>query len=588
MVFLDFDHTEPAYWRILEKAVQAGRPIHVTLAIEHDPKMAEVSLANERVPHANDRAGARRDDARSARETASRTPEHSAGALSRLRARNAGFFDRGRARSGRPRRTAWRWRQQTGRARDRDLLSIGVAPEEILVVFRHWNAEADGVLETLRAWGVPAHADVSKAIEAAPAVSALRLAIRLPLEDWETELIVSLLRHGQFCPPWPGVDRRELASAAGAIRATQVFRGRGQLLLGLDRALGLAAAEKDEVERERLAQARAVTERLFELLMPLDQSRPWPLQVAELRRVARLLGIGAADPAALDPLWDALDDVSDVLDRLGRTAERWSWAEFALEIDAIVREITVPSAGPSPGTVRLATAEQAAGARSPYVILADLAEGSFPDRSAVEPFLALGPFAEPDLAGRRIFAEEMLRFSQIIGSADERLILVYPTTDLKGQDLLRAGFLEDLLQLLTPAALASCHQSYRRLDPALVDQPELAGTPADHRVRALALSSQRGEFESLRRLAAEPSHRQVLDAAAAAIQIQRLRARGMPFCEYDGLLKDGAAVLAVNTEFGPGYCFSASQLETYIGCPFKFFSKHVLKLKPARRARRAG
>ena len=237
----------------------------------------------------------------------------------------------------------------------RELLSIGVAPEEILVVFRHWNAEADGVLETLRAWGLPAHADVSSAIEAAPAVSALRLAIRLPLEDWETELIVSLLRHGQFRPPWPGADRRLLATAARAIKATLVFRGRGQLLLGLDRALNLATAEEDDVERERLGQARAVAERLFEVLMSLDQSRPWPLQVAELRRVARLLGIGAADPAGLDPLWDALDDMSDVLDRAGRASERWSWAEFALEIDAIVREISVPAAGPSPGTIRLAT-----------------------------------------------------------------------------------------------------------------------------------------------------------------------------------------------------------------------------------------
>ena len=35
-----------------------------------------------------------------------------------------------------------------------------------------------------------------------------------------------------------------------------------------------------------------------------------------------------------------------------------------------------------------------------------------------------------------------------------------------------------------------------------------------------------------------------------------------------------------STEFGPDYCFSASQLETYIGCPFQFFSKYVLKLKP--------
>ena len=54
----------------------------------------------------------------------------------------------------------------------------------------------------------------------------------------------------------------------------------------------------------------------------------------------------------------------------------------------------------------------------------------------------------------------------------------------------------------------------------------------------------------------------------------------MPFCEYDGKLKDGAAVLEVDAEFGPGYCFNASQLETYICCPFKFFSKHVLNLKP--------
>ena len=49
MVFLDFDRPELAHWRVLEKAVQAGRPIHVTLAYEHDPEMAEVFLATERV-----------------------------------------------------------------------------------------------------------------------------------------------------------------------------------------------------------------------------------------------------------------------------------------------------------------------------------------------------------------------------------------------------------------------------------------------------------------------------------------------------------------------------------------------------------
>ncbi len=524
MVFLDFDRPELAHWRVLEKAVQAGHPVHVTLAYEHDPEMAEVFLATERV-----RGGL--IDLGLVETTLDLPVDRPSG----LRCIQRALFRAGKSAAPVSLMENMQGLAVRGAplgegvsklvAREvRELLSIGVAPEDILVVFRQWSAEADGVLETLRAWGLPAHADISSAIEAAPAVSALRLAIRLPLEDWETELIVSLLRHGQFCPPWPGADRRLLATAARSIKATLVFRGRGQLLLSLDRALNLATAEEDDVERERLGQARAVAERLFEVLMSLDQPRPWALQVAELRRVARLSGIGAADPAGLDPLWDALDDMSDVLDRAGRASERWSWAEFALEIDAIVREISVPAAGPSPGAIRLATVDQAAGTRASHVILADLAEGSFPGRAAVEPFLALGPFAEPDLTGRLLFAQEMLRFSQVIGSADDRLILVYPTTDLKGQDLLRAGFLEDLLQLLTPPALASCHQSYRRLDPALVDQPELAGTPADHRVRALALSSQRGEFESLRRLAAEPSHRQVLDAAAAAIQIQRLRA----------------------------------------------------------------
>ncbi len=61
------------------------------------------------------------------------------------------------------------------------------------------------------------------------------------------------------------------------------------------------------------------------------------------------------------------------------------------------------------------------------------------------------------------------------------------------------------------------------------------------------------------------------------------RLRGTPFGEYDGLLKDGDIVLDVADAFPPDYPFSASQLETYIACPFQFFCKYVLKLEPAER-----
>src|SRR5262249_39233495 len=44
---------------------------------------------------------------------------------------------------------------------------------------------------------------------------------------------------------------------------------------------------------------------------------------------------------------------------------------------------------------------------------------------------------------------------------------------------------------------------------------------------------------------------------------------------------DGNAVHQIEASFALDYRFSASQLESYIGCPFQFFSKYVLNLEPS-------
>ena len=59
--------------------------------------------------------------------------------------------------------------------------------------------------------------------------------------------------------------------------------------------------------------------------------------------------------------------------------------------------------------------------------------------------------------------------------------------------------------------------------------------------------------------------------------------RGTPFAEFDGLLKDADIILDVADMFSSEFLFSVSQLETYIACPFQFFSKYVLKLEPSER-----
>ena len=96
----------------------------------------------------------------------------------------------------------------------------------------------------------------------------------------------------------------------------------------------------------------------------------------------------------------------------------------------------------------------------------------------------------------------------------------------------------------------------------------------------MALASEQGELEPLVRLAGDPSHRFVLDGTAAALFTHQRRLRGTAFSEYEGMLQNGAAISEVGRTFDANYRFSPSQLETYIGCPFQFFSKYVLRLEP--------
>lgn len=575
LVFLDFDDPLPAHWRLLNRAVKTERAVHVTLSYDADPALKEVYHATEPLrarllelgflerpvePAAGRPEGLRQVE---------RSLFQSDGVTAEPITSAAGLTVRGAPEIEGESRTL---------AREiRERLERGVAPEEILVLFRHWDETADVMLEMLHAWEIPAAADFPRSLRGDPAAAALRLAASIPIEDWETELVIRLLRHGQFHPAWPAADRLSLARAASTVRKTYVFRGADQLLAGLDRLAALSG--KTEVEPRDARAAHILVDRLIETLKPLDQDRSWSGQTVELFRIARELGIGGGEESALDVLWDALDDQADMLDRLGRGDESWSWEQFTAEVGAILDGIEIEPA-PTPGSVRLTTVERAEGARAELVILANLEEGSFPAREAVEPLLALGPLDEPDAHSRRLTSREMLRFLKVLGSADTEVVLLYPSTDVKGQELLRAGFLDDLLTALPLEAEKLCHRSYPRLDPALLEQPELAGSPADLRIRALARASAEGRNAELIRLAGDPAHRPVLDGVAAALFVQQRRARGTDFSEFEGLITDPAVCRELERKFSGDYPFSPSQLETYLACPFQFFCRFVLNLRP--------
>jgi hypothetical protein len=467
-----------------------------------------------------------------------------------------------------------------------DRLAEGAEPEDVLVVFRRWDDDAEVVLAVLRAWELPVAAAVPRPLANAPAVTALRLAMRLPVDDWETASLVKLLRHGRVRPGWPEARARlALAEAASTIRASRVFRGREALRAALDRAMDAERARgadrKTEQRHQRARQASDILERLSGLLDPLDRPRRWPEQVERLRELADRLGLGSTDE--LDTLWGALDDHGAVLDDLG-SQRPWSWADFTGEVEALAGDLEGVPTALSGGVVRLAALEDVIGARAEHIIVANLREGVFPVREAVAADLDANPGAptDPDRDGDTAYAREMLRFLRTVASARTSLVLVYPTTDAQGQELLAAGFLDDVLRRFHPEASPRFHVSHRRFDPALVGPAGLvlAGAPADQRVRGVALACLDRDFEVLDALARSPRHRPILDGTAAALRVLHRRTGSSGFGRYDGKLGDPKVMERIAAKFGAEYPFSPSQLESYIFCPFQFFLRYVLKLEP--------
>jgi RecB family exonuclease len=575
VVLLDPELDSPAAWRLLDHLLACARSVNLSLAFEDEEALAEVYAENARVrQQLLDREfeetrvapGLRPLGLSGIERTLFRADEHR---LNRL-AETGGL-----ALIGAP--------EGEGTAlvvarEVRRLLASGVPPEEILVLFRRWDDNSAIVLETLQAWGLPAAAEVGRSLAADPTVSALRLAMMIPVEGWETADLIRLLRNGQVQPPWP--ERRRspdaLAIAAATIRATRVYRGREPLLQALDR-LSHAERDPDKAGIARHAPlARAIAARMFDLLGTLDRPGTWRAQVDALQDLAAALQLGSPGDEGLETLWAALDDEGAVIDGLSRKERTWSWAEFAREVEAMAGDLAIPPAAAAPGTVRLATVDEVVGVRASHILLANLAEKTFPVPEAVEPDLSRTPGEE---SVNLPFAREMLRFLRVVASADSGLILVYPTTNVQGQELLPAGFLDDIFRRLGPEALAACRTEYRRFDPALIDHPDLAGTPADTRVRAVALACQNREDSGLIALAQAPEHREALDGTAAALRVAHHRTRTKEFNIYDGILRDPQALQKIRQKFGAAYTFSPSQLESFIFCPFQFLLRYVLKLQ---------
>lgn len=476
------------------------------------------------------------------------------------------------------------------------LLVAEVAARDITVAFRPLVDYAPLVREVFANAGIPFQCIAPEPLIQQPLIKTLLSVLQLELEDWPFERLYGLLNSGWFRPNWKDWSSRHTPrDVAKLLRKSKIPNGRMAILAAFDTAKFLAesATEGDEqAERDAFKVARSASclQRLSELLAPLRlklDARNW---AESLLHIARELGIiplpDEADGAEATAAWKSFQDLLFVAagteEMLGEGRRRLGLPEILAELSDLLQHQMMPTPGRRAGVVEILDAAQVRGLDIPYLFLGGLTESSFPQRGG-DSFL----YTEADrrelnshgltLGHRTAQTQaEMLLFYGIVTRARHQLTLSYPAVSLDGQPLSASPYLTALRDLFVPGAIKQTR--IEQLDPV----PEVSDMLSLSDLRVVATSEALKKRPRWFQTLAAAHHYDNWNAAysilaAVDMTVARFQTRG--FTGYEGMITQSANVRHLQERFSAQQEFSATQLEGYATCPFRFWVSDVLKLR---------
>lgn len=498
------------------------------------------------------------------------------------------------------------------------LLRTGSALRDVAVVLADPAAYRGPIAEALVRAGLP-HSPIAGARRPDPSGRALLALIDCALEGLSARAFIEYLSFGVLppaesgAPPaaWapgdrvgddeddePADDTSEGPVRAGTLRSPYRFErvmvdaavvGGGvrrweSRLAGLRERLHRALAEADEAEasslakqRDELAAFEAFALPLVHDLSELDVAAPLG---AHIERLAALATRALARPRR----------VLAVLDRLRVTgttqshADAMSLGELRGLLDRPLRD--VPSRGHDDGSgIEVLALDEVRGRRFDHVLLPGLSERAFPRPAREDPILpdaARVVIGAPGLLQRR---ERVLRerdvLRAVVGAARRTLTASHARTDgARGRARLPSLYLLELAR--------AAEGRLPEIDEAAPPAPRgVLGAPRDPAAAIDATEHGLAELDAL--LAAPPEKargrlRYLFDLHPALHRAVRQRyAREQRDREYsaDGLVVTdaaGRALLARNTIGARAY--SATALESFSACPYRFYLRAILRLSP--------
>lgn len=495
----------------------------------------------------------------------------------------------------------------------KQLLLDGVPAEEISVTCRQPEEYAALVDSVFSDAGLPYQIDRTLPVSSLPLARAFSAILGTIQEDWSYATLKKLLRHTPLSwADWDNAAQR-CRNVLHVLRLLNLQGGRLEILRTLQSLASRAEVERDAEVNETFNDRSALYREAHETLAKLDeQLRPLAKSGSYSEQVGRLLAIGrelftdnqskekteqetptSASGRSWESQWDLLAGMlresAEFQDRLSKPpGRRVSWADFTEWLEDQFQSQMLPPEKARAGHVLILNAEQARHLDVPYLFVMGLQEGSFPSRQGQPPFYSEQERRQWNQTGINLivegarYQEEMLLFYRLVTRAQRQLTVTYSRVNSTGGPLYASPFYQAVRELFTAESLGE--QQVGSLSP-VPEQNELL-TASDCRLRSVVEMGGK-DAALLSWWASQPELSPSFHSLRAAARMNSHRFETPGFTAYEGLLEAGDNRRWLQQRFPADYTFSASRLEGYASCPYRFHLDHILGLDPVQSPRLA-
>jgi ATP-dependent helicase/nuclease subunit B len=488
------------------------------------------------------------------------------------------------------------------------------ALDDITVVCRSLALYSAHIERVFKECSIPVTIDSPLQVAENPAILSLVRLLGLSSKNFTRLATIECLRSPYFDLSSFGLDEESAESLDQISIVENVTRGRHQWDSAIrdftknpDRKrLDLNSSEDASVDaaeiEARFASLRTNLNKFFDDITPPDEASRgefanWVIGAMEKFRIAeqaKRAETESRDEKALEEFRSIVNAIgSDRLSSLyGRSLSgEIRWPSFLEEMNSAISVLTYDRMSSTGRAVLIQGAHNMRPRRYRAVFIAGLIEGEFPASAAER--APLSNQERQDLRDAGIDLTEtpadagadLAQFCKAISRASERLFLSYSRTDVAGGELLPSYLIEEIGVVL-PVKETRIPQGFAMGKDIVDFNPTSFEELALQTAHAIGLAA--GGF-----LSAESIEKKLLNSGrllesnlpswkntlrASAIELHRLKSseRGC----FDGIILDSELREKLRDKFGPEWLWSASQINDFGSCPFRFFAKNALKLSP--------